>query len=162
MKLTVVAGVLVAAMVSACGQEANMAEPAPQPAAPVSTHVVNGIDFGNPEAVVLAYMNAGDRGDGETMKLCLRQSQRATFMGGSVGLPEPRVHQIVGRERRSASEVCLTVKTGDSSFTKPHVLVLEDGKWFVDFRKSLDAMMSRPPEHSGNPPPRPASKAGTR
>lgn len=165
MRTSIVTALLGAVLVTACGGEPNVSVAPPPPQAmpaPVS-HVVDGIDFGNPEAVLLAYLAAGDKGDGETMKRCLRPSQRATFVGGhGKGLPGPRTHQIVRREDRSASEVCLFAKAGESSFVMAHVLVFEDGKWYLDFRKSLDATMGAPGGQFGNPPPRPASKAGTR
>lgn len=153
---------LLAALLSACGSQAEPPATATQPSPAALSQVVDGIDFGSPEAVLLAYLVAGDKADGETMKRCLLPSQRATFIGGNgPGLPTPRVHRVVQREDRSASEVWLSTKTEGSPFVMPHVLVRQDARWYVDFSKSLDAAMAGPRGQFGNPPMRSASNGRT-
>lgn len=101
-----------------------------------------GIDFSSPESVLAAYSDATDTGDIEVLKQVLRPSQR-DMVGGATGVPEAqRGHTIVRRENRSASEVWLQVRFKARSDVMPHVLVLEEGKWYLDIEKTTEAMLA--------------------
>jgi len=128
-------------LLAACGPESNASGTGTTAAAPGTTQAA-GTDFSSPESVFAAYSDATDRGDAEALKRVLRPSQRGN-VGGATGVPEgSRGFTIVRREDRSATEVCLHVKFKVHDEVMPHVLVLEDGKWFVDIEKTTDAIMS--------------------
>jgi hypothetical protein len=100
-----------------------------------------GVDHSTPEAVFAAYSTATDLGDVAGIERVLVPSQRG-MTSGATGVPEAnRGYTIVRREDRSASEVRLHVKFKMHDEVMPHVLVLQDGKWYLDMEKTGEAMM---------------------
>lgn len=99
------------------------------------------IDFSNPEAVFAAYSRATDLGDVEAMDRLLLPSQRGMTTGATGVSEANRGYTIVRRDDRSASEVLLLIKFKAHPETLPQVLVLQDGKWYLDMEKTLDAML---------------------
>lgn len=129
--------VLCALVLCACGGDANVADNASG-----GTTQAAGTDFSSPESVFAAYSDATDRGDTEALKRVLRPSQR-DMVAGATGVSEAnRGFTIVRREDRSGTEVCLHVKFKAHTEVMPHVLVKEDGKWFLDMDKTTDAMLA--------------------
>lgn len=129
--------VLCALVLCACGGDANVADNAS-----AGTTQAAGTDFSSPESVFAAYSDATDRGDTEAMKRVLRPTQR-DMVAGATGVPQgQRGYTIVRREDRSGTEVCLHVKFKSRDEAMPHVLVQEDGNWFVDIEKTTEAMLA--------------------
>lgn len=101
-----------------------------------------GVDHSTPEAVFAAYSAAIDLGDEAGIKRAMVPAQREMF-AGATGVPEAnRGYTIVRREDRSASEVWLHVKFKMQDDVMPHVMVLQEGNWYLDMEKTGEAMMA--------------------
>lgn len=101
-----------------------------------------GVDQSTPETVFAAYSAAVDLGDEAGIKRVMVPAQR-DMMSGATGVPEAnRGYTIVRREDRSASEVWLHVKFKTHDEVMPQVMVLQEGKWYLDMEKTGEAMMA--------------------
>lgn len=125
MKVTVLACALCVLMFAGCSSEANLVG---------GSSTGSGIDFANPESVFAAYAAATHTGDDDAIRRLLLPSQRETFTGAIGG--GSATYKIVRREDTSPSEVRLYVKVDDIDEVLPHVLVREEGMWYIDIDKT--------------------------
>lgn len=135
-------GILIVALcgllLAACGPEGNVAGTGTTAAAPGTTQAA-GTDFSSPESVFAAYSNALDSRDEAALKQTILPNQRdSTSAGGGGG--GGKGFKIVRREDRSATEVCLFVKFDWPEEPLPHVLVHQDGRWYMDMFKTTSAI----------------------
>lgn len=161
MRLRLLALALMALCVASCADEPGTGSAngsaLPAPAAPVA----GSVDHSNAEAVFLAWLAASDRGDQDAIRACMRPSQRSTFFAerSDFGV---RTVVVTSRQDVSATEKWLTGKCQEYGATEVGVMVLDNGAWYVDSSRSLDAKFKglKPgaPAKSRNQPPRPASK----
>ncbi|MBX3474666.1 MAG: hypothetical protein KF754_09810 [Planctomycetes bacterium] len=137
MKCCMITLALCACLLCACGGDSSSAA-----GTAGQSNQAAGTDFSSPEAVFAAYSDATDRGDVEGIRRVLRPEDRE-MASGATGVSEAnRGYTIVRREDRSGTEVCLHVKFKSHAEVMPHVLVRQDGKWYVDMQKTMDAMLA--------------------
>lgn len=128
-------------LLASCGGNASVSPNAAGNVTAAADAQTAGIDFSNPEAVFAAYSTATDIGDIEAIDRVLVPSQRGMTTAASGVSEANRGYAIVRREDRSASEVRLYVKFKLHEEVMPHVMVLQDGKWYLDMEKTGEAMM---------------------
>lgn len=101
-----------------------------------------GADHSTPEKVFAAYSAATDLGDVAGIDAVIVPAQRGRTAGATGVSEANRGYTIVRREDRSATEVLLHVKFKMHDEVIPHVLVLQDGKWYLDMLKTEDAIIA--------------------
>lgn len=135
---------------TACGGGADNSgkgnAPVNEPAAGKAS--AGGLDHADPESVLAAYMRASDAGDAEGIKQTILPGERDDF-AGATGMDGPTKYKIVERIKVSANELRIMVQLLDvperapDYYKKPmpHILIREQGKWYVSAIKTGMAIM---------------------
>lgn len=137
-----VLSVVCLASLAACGGNDNAAANVAQGAGVPAPATPGAIDFTSPESVYAAYSAAADLGDKAAIDAVSLPTQRGQWQPlGTVSVNQ-RGYTLVRREDRSATEVHLhVVLKWWSESPCPQVLVLHEGKWYVDIQQTRLAMV---------------------